>query len=34
MDIRIGGGLIALVFMIYVVTKLRKIEAKCQPTQA
>jgi hypothetical protein len=29
MDIRIGGGLLMLVFMVYVVMKLRKIEATC-----
>jgi len=29
MDIRIGGGLLMLVFMVYVVMKLRKIEQTC-----
>jgi len=29
MDIRVGGGLIGLAFMIYVVMKLRKIEQNC-----
>jgi len=33
MDIRIPAGLISLAFMIYVVMKLRKIEAHCK-TQA
>jgi len=34
MDIRVGGGLITLAFMIYVVMKLRKIEANTLAHQA